>query len=371
MGKLIGLLKVLSAVAILRMVLHQFESGAVNIVPNSISRSEGGDALLSQQQEEPPPAKKQSPPAAPQRDAHEVLCSSEIPSSRGTGGLIVFFHIPKTGGKTIMKFAKSYTRRPGGRRRSIMQFFETRSSFQIRNSRIVKRLSDPTFSKFMFLEIHGGRPSAVDYRQQIDTFRQSAHKANKTVFVFSILREPVSFSVSYFNYFHFHALRNEASSIFNESIKESTESTFRSAFPEWSNFQTKWLSSTTHQDEWTGVPPFNQSFASHLYEEVLGSVDWIGTTDQLCSQTIPILASVIDNQQGLGANTCEKSTTNLIGSKRLSVNRTISVKSMSNDTLNFARRHLIFDKDIFTRVQSCFRWNASQPGSFRRPCMRA
>jgi len=135
------------------------------------------------------------------RPAKRPLPSSkrELPRLYETGGLVVFLHIAKTGGSTIRDNFDKSSRFPNVKVARVLH------EAKMEDDAIVHFVSsENTRNETLLLEFHGGRGQPLTMFQlhpYIHQWRSMAKANDKSLFVFTMLREPSSFYVSYFNFF--------------------------------------------------------------------------------------------------------------------------------------------------------------------------
>ena len=129
--------------------------------------------------------------------------------------VIIFFHIPKTGGMSItdnIALSSNYQHlRAMGRRWE-------------RSKEIVDRMcstpSSSTGRKTVLMEIHTLAPTFMKLQDQLQMWRANATANGVELFVFTLLREPVSWAVSAFNYhYRYHHISGMRDAT-NEALRE-------------------------------------------------------------------------------------------------------------------------------------------------------
>jgi len=125
---------------------------------------------------------------------HSLLSSRhQLPSLR-EGGIVVFFHNPKSGGTSLRNMVRKNP-----------QVYDFLTSEFADMNKIEKHMDQWTSGKVdkkvKFLEIHGHPPGFLELKSRLTTWRTRAEEKNVPFFVFTIMREPLSWLLSCFNFF--------------------------------------------------------------------------------------------------------------------------------------------------------------------------
>jgi Sulfotransferase family len=118
----------------------------------------------------------------------------DLPVRNDKGVIVFFLHIPKTGGTSIRRIFRRYGK---------VYFAWGRKAYD----RTVREFSDKldrwVDGDLVFFELHGG--DALSYKEFAVTLREwrrKAHEKGIPFFAFTVVREPVSFAISSFAYYH-------------------------------------------------------------------------------------------------------------------------------------------------------------------------
>lgn len=194
--------------------------------------------------------------------------------------VVIFFHVPKTGGSTISHGLSQILTiqylRPIGKKWStykdkIDQLCSTRPFLGNRIKTVV-------------LEIHTLAPVFMNLQDQLQIWRVNAASNGIELFVFTNLREPVSWAVSAFNYHH----RRVASL----SILNGTNEALRQVSP--NNPQCEFL---LRSYKYKAAPEKRfspkQEECNSVFNAMKTQMDFVGSTDHL-KETTDILHFLLD-----------------------------------------------------------------------------
>jgi len=286
------------------------------------------------------------------------FASNTTTTTTTNGGLIVFWHVPKTGGSTLRaRFTSRHYPRT-------IQNWISMGLMEPKYTRLKKQaetlfLSSNANKKVLFWEIHGG-PSLNKLNKDIVRWRSLAEKHNKTFFSFTVLRDGVSAAISYFNFYCPPC--NEPRIFGGVDHLKNTHESFTRAVPMWKNYQSRILFHGDYGTNWT-----NRSILPHesqsLYQA--SQLDWVGTTETLSTTTIPLLERIL-NEEAVGVVSNEKNAT--IRYQEIPVPH-IAKEDLPLESIRFIREHTALDHELWERARRDYHWSSSEnPDWIRRSC---
>jgi len=124
-------------------------------------------------------------------------------ASGGDGGIIIFVHVPKTGGTTIRDIFSNATRFPQIRYWALYSLKHFRAAQEEVDQRLQSGPRSDYEKPILFVELHGhNTPTLVELQSTLSTWKRQALEHKIPFFVFTLLRNPVDLAVSFFNFFH-------------------------------------------------------------------------------------------------------------------------------------------------------------------------
>lgn len=254
------------------------------------------------------------------------------------GGVVLFWHLAKTGGSTIRgNFASSFPKqvdyrpllKPSDWNRVVPQ--------------IERNLMNSHSKRILFVELHGQGAFAnhEDWDKTLLTWRHLAEQYEKHFFVFTILREPLAHAISYYNFFH-------KSTKSSQSLNHDGEADFVHSTTI-SNRQCTTLLQRRHRTTswWGEVGVTDAKTCTDVYSKLLHNLDWIGTTETLSNETLPLIHLLLSQWTNTTTLTREFQKYN-VGKVQ---HERIRQDSLSDETLQQIRDHTCLDRALWRQVQ--------------------
>jgi Sulfotransferase family len=306
------------------------------------------------------PVATEVPPPPPQRTTtisdKAVTRLPLVPKMQPHGGFILFLHVPKTGGTTIrdalMKYDQVQYHFVSGRKLfdkahiNAMKYLSMVSSSSSNNKN-----NDKKRRKTFFLEIHGrDSPHLLELVGTIQIYRRMAQEHDIPIFIFSMLREPISYALSYFNFFH---VQRGPNPYFPQVEPTETNLLEYSLY----NPQCQFLARgemSLRQRRRKGVDnkPMPSIEECQLVQDALRNhMDWVGTTEQLNESTLPILRQVLVVGDDPSSSHLSFPTKRV---SRHGRNESLALADLSFSTLAALQNMSRLDQELYHNIQSTF-----------------
>lgn len=227
------------------------------------------------------------------------------------GGVVIFYHVSKTGGQSIrymMEKApgkdfyrcvfREYINRKLGKKipphqKSCPYLLDGSNQVRMLEKKVLPRLDKNTDLDPYLVELHGGPAGTglIELAPYLRKWRAIAKRNNKPFFVFTLVREPVSFAVSYFKFFN-----TECKFDWCETQYEATEENLlRAAVSNHQCFLLAHTSATEGMDERAYEHcPVTKDDCEDIYTIMKEQLDWVGTTEKASKETLPLLSYIVN-----------------------------------------------------------------------------
>jgi len=292
-----------------------------------------------------------------------------------SGGIILHLHVPKTGGTTIRKSFQN-------RRRVTYLFSSNKAKYDefadtMQNwvkygpaPRRTKRkhtvinngttqINEPHIG---ILEIHArNNPSFLSICEQVQYWKVTAQQNEIPFFAFTVLREPESFGISYFNYYH--GVAHEKRRFEYLPPDHLTNANFQRTMH--NNPQCLFLA-RSEQAYQRNRPELRATNLTHgecqrSYSCLRGIMDWIGTTERLKNETIPLLTLLIDGHntttisRSVDANTLIAPDTTTVNTNNIRHEnqgpQLFGRYNMTKESSEYLKAMTVWDQELYANVK--------------------
>lgn len=218
----------------------------------------------------------------------------KLPDPFRNGGIIYFVHIPKSGGTTIRAFLESRTKLTIARKDVQYRAMISEMERLLHNN--------GTSGQIHAFETHASSvPPYVGISPRVKEWKAAATVANIPFFAFTLLREPKSFQISSFNYYYLgrrKRLANDTVHDFCQTLQMDPQCEFLLHGGGFTSMLDGYV-----RNDWalkSVNARVNDADCDRAYQTLFDDMDWIGTTEDMQRQTLPLL-NYLTQTKGLPA----------------------------------------------------------------------
>jgi len=223
------------------------------------------------------------------------------------GGMVLLYHVAKTGGTSIQQLFVSMKKQKSSKRKYVYQKLgyknrHVKIAFDDEEARDgqIRKIDDHIRgknSKTLLLEVHsshyGGLHNNSMLSSKIRNWREMSQTYNTPMFVITVLREPFSFAKSYFRYFHVNCNKKWCPEQFNITLEDFVQTLEIHPNHQCHMLITEKIFRPRRNGE-IDIPFENEEECEAIYETMKSTVDYVGTTDALTSELEPLLYHMLN-----------------------------------------------------------------------------
>ena len=318
------------------------------------------------------------------------LSLSSLPSFED-GGFIFFLHIPKTGGTTIRTTLQDASSPPpplsppsssssssfssssahvgmlhnrlnygfvsgrGGYDKNlpiIERYLKTNPNSHNDQKRKHKRIRRP----ILFLEIHGrDSPNLIELHDTLVHWKDVATQHNISTFFFTILRDPIYYALSYFNFFHLQ--RKNKNFVFIKDKPTEAKLLQYSLYNPQCQFLSRGEYSLRSNDTNHKYQPTLDE-CQHVYNILLKTMDYISITERMDYDILPILSHILNLKQ---QQQQQNGTSTIFAKQRVSIKNdtstnSITLSELSPSTIATLEYNMsLYDRQLYNNIKQNYR----------------
>lgn len=252
------------------------------------------------------------------------------------GGVVLFLHRKNTGGSSIKV---NLNKKDFGvimtHPHAVASYARSKENVELTLSG--QRTNDAKDGKIYFLAVHEDFATLPKLREDIEAWRDLANKHRTSFFCFTLIRNPVDFHVSSFNRYRVPPCLNP--SCIKPLLEPTEENLLSDVKP---NEQCRGLIKPPGDEESVlTADECNQGF-----EWMRKNMDWIGTTEKLSAETLPLLAELVlgdANRVDSMHITKNQEKTNILRSSSLQIGTIRQIQLMSD-----------LDEELYKKVTTTY-----------------
>ena len=208
--------------------------------------------------------------------------------------------------------------------------------------------SNPTVHVYTQI-IQTGTPGLIDLESDIREWRRLSTENNIPFFAFTIVREPVSFAKSYFNFFYIRCIfqwceTGDDGRRYN-LMRARKKDFFRHLVPNRQCFFLRHASAVNGMKHhvYDDCPATTQG-CKEVYDSMTENLDWVGITENLSQDTMPMLSFILTGSTDLAETISPQN-------KASEENLEYTLTDVNHEK---ARRYLKEDQKIYENVVQDF-----------------
>jgi hypothetical protein len=215
-----------------------------------------------------------------------------VPKQLTSGGILYFLHVPKSGGTTVREFL--------GKRVDELVVARKAGPYNDMATYLDQLVVNGTNGKLIAFETHDSNvPSYPELSVNLRRWKATAKANNVPIFYFTLLREPVSFQISAFNYYYLHekrAIANDTVTDFIDTLMYNPQCQF--LYNGGGFFGLLDGHVNRRDDILTRMNArLQQEHCDQVYQQLFDDMDWVGATERMKVETLPLI-NYLTNRTG-------------------------------------------------------------------------